>query len=157
MRIVAPIPQQGGPRIPKNLIFLKNGKIIQNLKTQKRLEICQNLRYALRPEVSNPSGSVVSGCTKNTQKPKLFEKHKKNHPKPKKLKKVQIYSKITDTPFDQRSLIHREARFPPFFVRQNQQKKNFFLVWRFKTTSELKCSNLRPLLFITFPSRIPNL
>ena len=26
MRIVAPIPQEGGPRIPKNPIFLKNGK-----------------------------------------------------------------------------------------------------------------------------------
>ena len=27
-------------------------------------------------------------------------------------------------PFDQRSLIHREAWFPPCFVRQNQPKKN---------------------------------
>ena len=32
----------GGPRIPKNPIFLKNGKIIQNAKNQKILEICQN-------------------------------------------------------------------------------------------------------------------
>ena len=31
--------------------------------------------------------------------------------------------KISDTPFDQRSLIHLEACFPPCFVRQNQQKK----------------------------------
>ena len=30
-------------------------------------------------------------------------------------------------PFDQRSLIHREAWFPPRFVRQNQQKKKLFL------------------------------
>ena len=30
-------------------------------------------------------------------------------------------------PFDQRSLINQEAWFPPCFVRQNQQKKNFFL------------------------------
>ena len=59
MRIVAPIPQQGGPRIPKNPNFLKNGKNHQNAKTQKRLEICQNQRYTLRPEVSHPSGSVV--------------------------------------------------------------------------------------------------
>ena len=49
----------GGPRIPRNPICLKNAKIIQNAKTQKHLEICQNQRYALRPEVSNPSGSVV--------------------------------------------------------------------------------------------------
>ena len=50
-----------GPRIPKTQIFWKNKKkIIQNAKTQKCLEICKNQRYALRPEVSNPSGSVVS-------------------------------------------------------------------------------------------------
>ena len=45
---------------PKPDFFEKRKKIIQNPKTQQHLEICQNLRYALRPEVSNPSGSVVS-------------------------------------------------------------------------------------------------
>ena len=67
-----------------------------------------------------------------------------------KLKNVQRYSKISDTPFDQRSLIHREAWFPPCFVRQNQQKqkKN---AWRFQTTSQQKSSNVKPLLSITFP------
>ena len=30
-------------------------------------------------------------------------------------------------PFDQRSLIHREAWFPPCFVRQSQQKNKLFL------------------------------
>ena len=36
------------------------------------------------------------------------------------------------TPFDQRSLIHREAWFPPCFVRQNpQQQKKLFFVRRF--------------------------
>ena len=68
-----------------------------------------------------------------------------------KLKNVQKYAKISDTPFDQRSLIHREAWFPPCFVRQNQQKKITFFARRFQTTSKLKCSNLRPLLSITFP------
>ena len=67
----------GGPRIPKNPIFLKNRNVHQNAKTQNCLEICQNQRYALRPEVSNPSGSVVSGWTKNTQKPDFFETQKK--------------------------------------------------------------------------------
>jgi hypothetical protein len=52
----------------------KRKKIIKNAKTQKRLEICQNLRYVLRPEVSNPSESVVSGWTKNTQKRDFFFK-----------------------------------------------------------------------------------
>ena len=100
MPIVAPIPQQGGPRIPKNPNCLKNRKKSQ--KTQK-------------------------------------------------LKNVQKYAKISDTPFDQRSLIHLEAWFPPYFVRQNQPKKTIFFVWRLYTTSKLKCSNLRPLIFITFP------
>ena len=63
---------------PKPDFFEKRKKIIQNEKTQKRLEICQNYRYALQPEVSNPSGSVVSGWTKNTQKPDFFLKNVKN-------------------------------------------------------------------------------
>ena len=124
MRIAIPIPQQGGPRIPQNPIFLKNGKkslntqklknvqkyakisdtpfdqrslsigkrgfrvdqehpktqiflktekIIQNAKTQKCLEICQNQRYALQPEVSNTSGSVVSTmfCKAKSAKKKI--------------------------------------------------------------------------------------
>ena len=51
----------GGPRIPKNPNCLKNGKkIIQNAKTQKCLEIWQNQQFAIQPEVSNPSGSVIS-------------------------------------------------------------------------------------------------
>ena len=45
---------------PKNPSFFLRKKIIQNAKTQKRLEICQYKWYTLRPEVSNPSGSVVS-------------------------------------------------------------------------------------------------
>ena len=54
-------------------------------------------------------------------------------------------------PLNQRSLIHWEAWFPTCFVRQNQPKKTFFFFWQFKTTSKLKCSNLRPLLSSTFP------
>ena len=87
--------------------------------------MCQNQRYGLRPEVSNPSGSVVSGWTKITQKPEQFEKQKKSS-KTQKLINVQIYAKISDTPFDQRCLIHREAWFPLCFVRQNQPKKTIF-------------------------------
>ena len=54
-------------------------------------------------------------------------------------------------PFEQRSLMHREAWIPLYFVRQNQPKKIYFFVWRFQTTSKHKCSNRRPLLSITFP------
>ena len=99
MRIVAPIPYQGGPRIPKNIFFFLRKKLS---KTQK-------------------------------------------------LKKVYKYAKISDTPFDQRSLILREAWFPPCFVRQNQQKKQKKIARRFQTTFKQKCSNLRPLLSISFP------
>ena len=42
MRIVALIPQKGGPRIPQTRFFWKMEKIIQNAKTQQRLKIFQN-------------------------------------------------------------------------------------------------------------------
>ena len=92
---------------------------------------------------------MVSGWTKNTPKPKLF-KNRKNHQKRKNPKRLEI-AKISDTPIDQRSLIHREAWFLPCAVRQNQPKKNYFYVWRLRTTSKQKCSNVRPLLSINFP------
>ena len=41
--------------------------------------------------------------------------------------------------------------FTSCFVRQNQQKKITFFARRFQTTSKQTCSNLRPLLSITFP------
>ena len=97
MRIVALIPQQGGP---KNLIF--------------------------------------------------FEKRKKSF-KTQKFKNVQRFAKICDTPFDQRSLIHREAWFPPCFVNENQQKTNFFFALRFQTTFKQKCPNLRRFFSLLFP------
>ena len=89
------------------------------------------------------------GWTKNTRKP-IFEKRKKSS-KTQKLKNVQRYANINDIPFDQRSLIHREAGFPPCFVRQNQPKNKLFFARQFQTTSKQKCSNVRPLLSITFP------
>ena len=46
----------------------------KNGKTLKCLEICQYYRYTLRPEVSNPLGSVVSTmfCKAKSAKHKLF-------------------------------------------------------------------------------------
>ena len=88
----------GGPRIPQNQIFLKNRKIIQNVKTQKRLDICQNQRYTLQPVVSNPSESVVS----------------------------------------------------TMFCKAKSAKKTFF-ARQFLSIFKQKCSNLRPLLSTTFP------
>ena len=98
MRILAPIPQQGGSRIPQNPNLLK--KLKKSSKTEK-------------------------------------------------LKKVQKYAKISSMPFDQRSLIHQEAWFPPCFVRQNQPKKKNCMA--ILDHFQKKCSNLRPLLSITFP------
>ena len=102
---------------------------------------------------ADSSTDTTVGQTKNTQKPELKTKQKKTEKiiQNAKTQKVQKYAKISDTPFDQRSLIHRDAWFPPCFVRQNQPKKTIFFVWRFQITSKKKCSNLRPLLSTTFP------
>ena len=76
-------------------------------------------------------GSVVSGWTKNTPKPELFEKRNKSS-QTQKLKNLQKYAKINDTPFAQRSLIHREAWFPPCFVGKINEKNYFGFVLRFR-------------------------
>ena len=135
--------------------FEKREKSSKPQKTQKRLEICQNQRYALRPEVSNPLGSVVSGWTKNTQKPDFFEKRKKSS-KTQKLKNVQRYAKISDTPFDQRSLIHRDVWFLPCFVKQNQPKNKLFLRGDFRQF-QTKMFKYETTSFHYFSPRIPNL
>ena len=44
-----------------------------------------------------------------------------------KTQNVYRYAKICDTPFEQRSLIHRKAWFPPCFARENQQKNKLLL------------------------------
>ena len=108
-------------------------------------------KLAIRPspEVSNSSGSVVSGWTKNTKKPNFFEKRKKSS-KTQKLKNVQRYAKISDTPFDQSSLIHRKRGFHHVLLGKISKKKLLF-ARRFQTTSKQKCSNVRPFLSITFP------
>ena len=66
-------------------------------------------------------------------------------------KRLEI-ARLSDIPFDQRSLSHREGWFPPCFERQNQQQqKKLFLARQFKTTFKQKCLILRPLLSSTFP------
>ena len=54
--------------------FEKPKKSPKTKKTQKRPEICQNLRYTLRPEVSHPSGIVVFNmfCTAKSAKKNFF-------------------------------------------------------------------------------------
>ena len=99
---------------------------------------------------ADSSTDTTVGWTKNTQKPDFFEKQKKSS-KTQKLKKVQRYANISDRPFDQRSLIHREAWFPPCFVRQNQQQKKTFFCAAILDHFLMKCSILRPLLSSTFP------
>ena len=100
-----------------------------------------NQRSLIHREAWCPGGPRIP------QNPNCLKNRKKSF-KMQKLKNVQKYAKISDMPFDQRSLIHREAWFPPCFARQNQP---FFFFLRFKTTFKQKCSNLRPLISITFP------
>ena len=124
-RIVAPMPQEGGPRIPQNPIFLKSGK---NHPKRKNSKTSRNMpKLAIHPSTTGLSSIGKRGCRVDQEYPKtvFFEKRKKSF-KTQKLKNVQRYAKISVKPFDQRSLIHREAWFPPCFVRQNQQKKKTF-------------------------------
>ena len=60
---------------------------------------------------ADSSTNTTIGWTKNTQKPDFFE-NRKYHLKCKKSKTSRNMAKFSDTPFDQRSLIHREAWFP---------------------------------------------
>ena len=156
MRIVAPMPQEGGPRIPQNPIFLKNGKNHSKQKKSKTSLKKRKKGYALWPEVSNPSRSVVSGWTTNTQKTDFFEKQKKSF-KTQKIKNLQRYAKISDTPFDQRSLIHQEVWFPPCFVRQNQQQKKTFFCAANLDHFQTKIFICQTTSFHYFSPRIPNL
>ena len=148
MRIVALIPLQGGPKnTPKPNFFEKRKKIIQNTKTQnvqKYAEISDtpfDQRSLIHREAWFPGEPRIP---KNL----IFLKNGKHHPNRKNSKK---YAKISDMPFDQRSLIYPEAWFPRCFVRQKQPKKLFFLFGNFRPLRNKKCSNLRPLLSITFP------
>ena len=99
----------------------KTEKIIQNAKTQKYLETCQNLRYALRPEVSNPSGSMVSTlfCKAKWAK-KLFLKNGNFRPLPK--KNVQIWDHF----------------FPLLFPKGYESLKIFYIqLWEMGTKRPL--------------------
>ena len=72
--------------------------------------------------------------------------------KTEKLKNVQRYAKISNIPFDQRSLIHWEAWFPPCFVRKNQQKTNLFLRANFRPHRN-KMFNSETTSFQHFPPK----
>ena len=105
---------------------------------------------ATDPHLCNTS-TMHSRVDQEYQKPNIFEKRKKSS-KMQKLKHVYRYAKISDIPFDKRSLIHREAWFPPCFVRHNQQKKQNFL-YHFQT----KMFKYETTSFYYFTPRIPNL
>ena len=91
---------------------------------------------------ADSSTDAIGGWTKNTTKPDFFEKRKKS-PKTQKIRNVQKYDKISDTPFDQRSLIHWESQFPPCFIEQRIQ----FFQWELRfLAAQNKRSYLRPAL-----------
>ena len=74
-----------------------------------------------------------------------------------KLKNVKKYANISNIPFDQRSLIHREAWFPQCFVRQNQPKKNIFFCLAISDNFPPKMFKSETPSFYNFSPRIPNL
>ena len=109
--------------------WTKNTRKPNFWKTEKIHPKCKNSK----PSRNMPKISVTAfdqrsvihreawfpGGPRIPKNPFFFEKWKKPSKK-QKLKNVWRYAKISDTPFDQRSLIHREAWFPPCFVRQNE-------------------------------------
>ena len=100
-----------GQRLPQNPIFLNNRK--KSSKTQK-LKNFQ--KYAKISDTPFDQRSLIhreawfSGGPR-IPKNRIFLKNGKNHPKRKKSKNVQRYAKISDTPLNQRSLIHRDRGF----------------------------------------------
>ena len=102
MRILAQMPQEGGPRIPQNPIFLTNGKILQNIQKYAKISDTPfNQRSLIYREAWFLGGARIPKNPIFLKTEKIFQN----------AKNVQRYSKISDTPFDQRSLIHREAWF----------------------------------------------
>ena len=156
MRIVAPIPQQGGSRIPKKLIFFEKQK--KSSKTQKLTNV---QKYAKISDMPFDQRSLVHreaclpGGPRIPQNPNCLKNRKKSS-KMQKLKTVQKYAKISDTPFDQRSLIHWEAWFPPCFVRQNQPK-NYFFCLAILDHFQMKMFKSETTSFHYFSPRILNL
>ena len=138
MRIVAPMPQEGGPRILKKPDFLEKQK--KSPKTQKLRNIQKydkirdtpfDQRSLIHREVWFPPCFVGQRILKNP----IFLKNGKNHPKQKQIQNVQKYAKISDTSFDQKPQIHWEAWFPggPRIPKIPAQKK-IFMFCNFRNT-----------------------
>ena len=93
------------------MLYIPNFYYLQYITEQYHTQkSCIRETKHLSTNVDSSTDTTV-GWTKNTQKPKFFEKRKKSS-KTQTLKNVQKYAKICDTPFDQRTLIHWEAWFP---------------------------------------------
>ena len=157
MRIVAPMPQEGGPRIPQNPIFMKNEKNHPKRKKIKNFQKYAKIsdtpfdqRSLIHREAWFPGGPRIP---KNL----IFLKNEKKSSKTQKLKNVQRYAKISDMPFDQRSLIHREAWFPPCFLRQNQQQQKTSFCAAIFDNFQTKMFKYDTTSFHYFSPRIPHL
>ena len=95
-----------------------------------------------------------SGQKLKTKQKKLKTEKKSNTEK---LKNVQRYAKISNMPFDQRSVIHREAWFPPCFVGQNQQKTILFFKALILDHFPTNMFNSETTSLQHYSPRIPNL
>ena len=101
---------------------------------QKHLEICQNQGYTLRPEVSNPLGSMVSTMfcwTKNTPKPDFFEKRKQIIQNTKTQNRLEIWQNKQYTlrpevsnPSGSKNVQIRDHFFPLLFSKDSESLKS---------------------------------
>ena len=149
MRIVAPMPQEGGPRIPKNPIFLKNGKNHQKRKNSESLEVRQNQHTPFDQRSLIHREAWFLGGPRIPKNPSL-KKNRKNYPKRKNSTSLEICQ-------NQRYALQPVVFNPSgsvvstMFCKAKSAKNKLFFARRFQTTFKQKCSNLRPLLSITFP------
>ena len=72
MWIVAPIPQQGGPRIPKNPIFLKNAKNHPKLKNIQRYAKISDMLFDQRSLIHWEAWFPTCFVRQNQQKKTFF-------------------------------------------------------------------------------------
>ena len=113
--------------------------------TQNFPEFAQNPTYG-RQCISRPMRIVAPIPCPRIHKNPNFLTNGKIFQNIKKLKNIQKYAKISATPIDQRSLIHREVWFPG---GPRRPKKTIFFLWKKSSkTPKLKKSRNMPKLVI---------
>ena len=125
MWIVAPIPQQGGPKIPPKSDFFLNRKNCQKLKNFQKYTNISNIPFDQRSLIHQEAWFPPCFVGPRIPQNLFFLKNGKKSTKTQKFKNLQKHAKFSDTSFDQRFLIHWEAWFPTF-CKAKSAKKNVF-------------------------------